>query len=129
MKGLSSPTTDKAKNKGGLIRALIVLGASATILLVSIVLWSTQANPYIKATLSIEGSADKGGRLFRVNCAGCHGVKAQGLLAPNLNEVTNHHKDSEIINQIVQGKTPPMPSFQIQPEDMADLLSYLHKIN
>jgi len=71
---------------------------------------------------------EKGERLFRVNCVGCHGISAQGLLGPDLHEVSFHLSEKEIINQIMQGRTPPMPSFQMEPQKMADLLAYLNSL-
>jgi len=38
-------------------------------------------------------------------------------------------RDPNLIHQIVSGETPPMPSFQMEPEAMADLLSHLHQLN
>ena len=41
------------------------------------------------------------------------------------------HEDTsaELVHQIISGDTPPMPSFQIEPQSMADLIAYLHKIS
>ena len=64
-----------------------------------------------------------------MNCAGCHGIEAQGLVGPNLHAVTERHRDTEIIKQVVKGKTPPMPSFEMDSQSMADMLSYLHSLN
>lgn len=64
-----------------------------------------------------------------MNCVGCHGISAQGLVGPDLNNVTNQLSDERIINQVIKGLTPPMPSFEMDPQSMADLLSYLHSLN
>ena len=88
-----------------------------------------QTNPYLKRTLSLEGFSEQGERLFRVNCVGCHGISGQGLLGPDLHEVSYHLSEKKIINQIMQGETPPMPSFQMEPQQMADLLAYLKSLN
>ena len=127
--GDSSSAASKTKNSSGLIRALIVFGATATILFVSWILWTSQSDPYVNATLHLTGNREAGDLLFRMNCAGCHGVSAQGLLAPNLQEIADHRNDKEIITQVVKGRTPPMPSYQMEPQAMADLLSYLHSIS
>jgi hypothetical protein len=37
-------------------------------------------------------------------------------------------RDPALIHQIVSGDTPPMPSFQMEPASMADLLSHLHNL-
>ena len=93
------------------------------------VLGASQADPYVKATLRLNGSSEKGEQLFRMNCAGCHGISAQGLVGPTLHKVSSHRNDVAIINQIVQGSTPPMPSFEMEPQAMADLLAHLHKLS
>ena len=64
-----------------------------------------------------------------MNCVGCHGITAQGLVGPDLNEATSRLSDGKIINQVVKGLTPPMPSFEIDTQSMADLLSYMHSLN
>ena len=113
----------------GLIRALIVLAATASIFLVLWFLGESQADPYIRATMGLEGSEETGKQLFRMNCAGCHGIDARGLVGPALQNASLHHSDSALINQIVSGKTPPMPSFEMEPQAMADLLAHLHSLN
>jgi len=37
--------------------------------------------------------------------------------------------DKKIINQVIRGLTPPMPSFEIEAQSMADLLAYMHSLN
>ena len=64
-----------------------------------------------------------------MNCVGCHGISAQGLVGPELNNVTEGLNDKKIINQVVKGLTPPMPSFEMDEQSMADLLAYLHSLN
>ncbi len=129
---MTSPTSSTEENPekgGGLIRALIVVAASTCILLVFSVLVISQRNPYINATVKLQGSEIKGNQLFRINCAGCHGIDGQGLVGPNLHGVSSRRKDSTLIKQIIGGKTPPMPSFQMDPQSMSDLISYLHTLN
>ncbi len=85
-------------------------------------------DPYIEKSLHLNGSTNKGSQLFRVNCAACHGIAAQGLVGPEISKVTKELNDKQIINQITKGLTPPMPSFEIEPQAMADLLTYLHSL-
>ena len=125
----SSTTAKKVKNSIGLIRVLVILAATTIIILVLWALKASQEDPYIQTTFSLEGSAERGSRLFRINCAGCHGIRAQGLVGPNLHEVSHRLNDKQIINQIVKGRTPPMPSFELEPQAMADLIEHLHSIN
>ncbi len=103
-----------------------------TISLISIFLWLLspyQSDPYIKETLKSKGSIDNGNRLFRMNCVGCHGISAQGLVGPDLHDVTSRLNDAKIINQVAKGLTPPMPSFDIESQSMADLLAYMHSLS
>ena len=83
----------------------------------------------METSLNLEGSINQGRKLFRINCAGCHGISAQGLVGPELNKVTSEINDQKIINQVIKGLTPPMPSFEMEPQAMADLLAYLHSLN
>ena len=97
-----------------------------------IVLWSVgsfKQDPFITETLSIQGEALSGSKLFKINCVGCHGISAQGFVGPDLHEVTQEMSDKKIVNQVIRGLTPPMPSFEIDPESMADLLAYMHSLN
>ena len=125
------PTSTAAEQQDsgrGLITALVVLAASACVVLLVWVINSAQQDPYVRASLEIQGDPDHGGQLFRINCAGCHGLAGQGLLAPQLIGITDRLRDPALIHQIVSGDTPPMPSFQTAPEAMADLLSPLHEL-
>tara|TARA_Y100001968_G_scaffold37481_1_gene28757 strand:+ start:131 stop:520 length:390 start_codon:yes stop_codon:yes gene_type:complete len=86
-------------------------------------------DPFITETLSIQGEALSGSKLFRINCVGCHGISAQGFVGPDLHEATQEMSDKKIINQVIRGLTPPMPSFEIEAQSMADLLAYMHSLN
>ena len=85
-------------------------------------------NKYIIETLELNGSAEKGDALFKINCVGCHGITARGLVGPDLHSITQRLNDKEIIKQVTGGLTPPMPSFEIDPENMSNLLKYLHSL-
>ncbi len=111
-----------------LVTALATLAAVACILLVVVVLPAARSDPYTRQTLELTGSATDGGRLFRLNCAGCHGLAAQGLVGPDLHGVERRKNDRQLIQQVVSGRTPPMPSFQPEPQAMADLLAFLHSL-
>lgn len=125
----SSTATGKTQKYSLLIGVVVALAASACIFLVLFSRGHFRADPYIKSTLNLDGSLNKGSRLFRINCAGCHGISAQGLLGPNLHQVSERLNDTQIIRQVIEGRTPPMPSFKMEPQTMADLLKYLHSIN
>ena len=109
----------------------IFLLSTATVAFI-ILLWtigSFKQDPFITETLSIQGESLSGSKLFKINCVGCHGISAQGLVGPDLHEATQEMSDKKIINQVIRGLTPPMPSFEIEPQSMADLLEYMHSLN
>ena len=83
---------------------------------------------YILKTLELTGSVNEGGTLFKMNCVGCHGITARGLVGPDLHSITQRLNDKQIIRQIIEGLTPPMPSFEIDPQNMSNLLTYLHSL-
>ena len=85
-------------------------------------------NKYIIETLELNGSAKEGDALFKINCVGCHGITARGLVGPDLHAITKRLNDKEIIKQVTGGLTPPMPSFEIDPVNMSNLLKYLHSL-
>jgi mono/diheme cytochrome c family protein len=101
----------------------------ATIACITLVLWTmggSRSDPYSRQTLALQGSAERGGQLFLLNCAGCHGIAAQGIVGPDLHGVNKRKSQRQLIQQVVSGRTPPMPSFQPEPQAMADLLSFLN---
>jgi len=85
-------------------------------------------NDYIIKTLELNGSSEDGDALFKINCVGCHGITARGLVGPDLHSITQRLNDKEIIKQVTGGLTPPMPSFEIDPINMSNLLKYLHSL-
>ncbi len=85
----------------------------------------TKLDPYTETVLSLQGRASHGASLFALNCAACHGEEADGRVGPSLRGVSNRRSDRFIIHQVTSGKTPPMPQFQPDPQEMADLISYL----
>jgi mono/diheme cytochrome c family protein len=125
----SSTAAEQPERSRGLITALVVLAAAACVVLVLWVLGNARQDPYIRASLDLQGSTEHGGQLFRINCAGCHGLAGQGLVGPKLVGITDQRKDPALVHQIISGETPPMPSFQIEPQSMADLIAYLHDMS
>ena len=122
-----SPVPSSVQRRS-LIAALVVAAAIACIALVLLVLPATSTDPYTRQTLDLQGSIENGGKLFLINCAGCHGIAGQGLVGPNLHGVTSRKNQRQLIQQVVSGKTPPMPRFQPEPQAMADLLAYLNSL-
>jgi mono/diheme cytochrome c family protein len=124
-----SPTGQEPP-KGRRLLTLLALMAGVAVLVFSLVvlLPGLHSDPYTRATLQLAGDTGNGGRLFRLNCAGCHGLAAQGLVGPNLHGVIQRKNDRQLIQQVVSGRTPPMPRFQPDPQTMADLLAFLHSL-
>lgn len=83
------------------------------------------SDPYVKNVLSLMGNPVQGKAIFQINCAGCHGLEADGLVGPSLQAVPKRKSRYGLIHQVISGETPPMPKFQPSAQEMADLLSYL----
>jgi mono/diheme cytochrome c family protein len=115
-----------APPRRGLVAALVLAAAAACIVLVALLLPAARTDPYTRKTLELSGSTQRGGQLFLLNCAGCHGIAAQGLVGPNLHGVATRKNQRQLIQQVVSGRTPPMPRFQPEPQAMADLLAFLN---
>ena len=129
---MNTPSSKALINKDQKISSWRIFLLSTAIVAFIILLWtigSFKQDPFITETLSIQGEALSGSKLFKINCVGCHGISAQGFVGPDLHEATQEMSDKKIINQVIRGLTPPMPSFEIEPQSMADLLAYMHSLN
>lgn len=83
------------------------------------------SDPYVQEVLSAPSDPERGKAIFQINCAGCHGAKADGNVGPSLHNISERKSELNLINQVTSGNTPPMPKFQPEPQDMSDLLGYL----
>ena len=129
---MNTPSSKALINPNQKVSFLRVFFLSITTIASLIFLWTIgnfKQDPFITETLSIQGEALSGSKLFKINCVGCHGISAQGFVGPDLHEATKELSDKKIINQVIRGLTPPMPSFEIEPQSMADLLAYMHSLN
>ena len=129
---MNIPSSKALIKEGKKISSWRILLISTLIFSLLILFWKIgdlKPDPFITETLSIQGEALSGSKLFKINCVGCHGISAQGFVGPDLHEKTKEMSDKKIINQVIRGLTPPMPSFEIEPQSMADLLAYLHSLN
>jgi mono/diheme cytochrome c family protein len=86
------------------------------------------SDPYVQSVLSLEGSATQGRFIFQMNCSSCHGPYGDGQVGPSLRHVSTRKSRVGLIQQVISGKTPPMPQFQPTPQEMADLLKYLESL-
>ena len=124
----SSPTAAVRDFKRELLKIVfIVFGVSLICISIFFVKYH-ENNKYIIETLELNGSVEEGDALFKINCVGCHGITARGLVGPDLHSITQRLNDKEIIKQVTGGLTPPMPSFEIDPANMSNLLKYLHSL-
>jgi len=111
--------------KAALVAVALVV---AVVLSVVAVRYSQASDPYIHEVLALRGDSDRGEAIFKMNCAVCHGLEATGEVGPRLLGVSDHKTKVGLIKQVISGQTPPMPQFQPEPRDMADLLDYLEKL-
>ncbi len=125
----SSKALINQNQKISFFRIILLSIATIAFLILLWIIGNFKQDPFITETLSLEGEALSGSKLFKINCVGCHGISAQGFVGPDLHEATQELSDKKIINQVIRGLTPPMPSFEIEPQSMADLLAYLHSLN
>ncbi|MEA5452882.1 cytochrome c [Leptolyngbya sp. CCNP1308] len=111
--------------KAALIAVALVM---AVVLSVVAVRYSQASDPYIHQVLFLKGNGSRGEAIFKMNCAVCHGLEATGEVGPKLVGVSDHRTRVGLIKQVISGETPPMPQFQPEPQDMADLLIYLEQL-
>ena len=107
--------------------AIAIIVTAVLGVMCSLLLWHPN-DAYTQAVLNLEGTPTKGRSIFVMNCVACHGQWADGKVGPNLHGVSDRLSNSRIVHQVVSGDTPPMPQFQPQPQEMADLLSYLRQL-
>lgn len=88
----------------------------------------TPNDPYVQSVLRLTGDAGRGHDIFQLNCATCHGLEAAGEVGPDLHDVSERKSRPALITQVISGQTPPMPQFQPNQRDMADLLAFLETL-
>ena len=109
--------------------SLMALAVLLVIVLVVVGVHLAQvSDPYMKSVLALTGNPTQGEAIFQMNCAGCHGLQAHGKVGPSLEAISKRKSRVKLIHQVISGDTPPMPQFQPNSQEMADLLSYLEKL-
>ncbi|MFN3926369.1 MAG: c-type cytochrome [Pseudanabaenaceae cyanobacterium] len=119
-----SPATETPRSVWA---SLVLLGLA----IVAVLVWGLvqpHIDSYTQAVLARQGNPVRGRSIFVMNCVACHGQWADGMVGPSLKDLSSRKSDIQVIQQVVSGKTPPMPQFQPDPQDMADLLSYLKQL-
>jgi mono/diheme cytochrome c family protein len=119
-----------AKPESSLQRVvLIALAVLSSILLVILGVYTFRvSDPYVQSVLAAKGDPVQGHAIFQMNCSGCHGLQADGKVGPSLWGISDRKSRVGLIEQVISGKTPPMPQFQPSAQEMADLLSYLEEL-
>lgn len=119
----------RSRSENSLRSIIAVFAAIAVLLLAGFGLYQLRAiDPYVQDVLSRSGDTVRGHAIFQINCADCHGLEANGRVGPSLRGISDHKSRAGLIEQVISGKTPPMPQFQPSPQEMADLLSYLESL-
>ena len=124
----SSSSAAEKDYKRELLKIFLIIFAVLLVFFSIFFLYHHDNNKYIIETLELKGSVEEGDALFKINCVGCHGITARGLVGPDLHSITQRLNDKQIIKQVTGGLTPPMPSFEIDPGNMSNLLKYLHSL-
>ena len=124
----SSSSAAEKSFKREFLRYIFIFSLVSLMFFLMFFLNHDENNKYILETLDLKGSVKEGDALFKINCVGCHGITARGLVGPDLHAITQRLNDKEIIKQVTGGLTPPMPSFEIDPINMSNLLKYLHSL-
>ena len=125
-------TEFQAGQRNGSLARRVVITMVSLVLGLGIALWgvhSLQASdPYVQGVLQLTGDVERGHEIFQLNCATCHGLEAAGEVGPDLHAVSERKSRVALIHQVTSGQTPPMPQFQPNKKDMADLLSFLETL-
>ena len=126
---LTEPTTASQDNR---LVVQFALAATTILLCVVLIIWGIHrvqvSDPYVHDVLASNGSLERGQQLFWQNCATCHGINGKGEVGPDLQGVSERKSQVALIKQVISGKTPPMPQFQPNTQDMADLLIFLESL-
>lgn len=88
------------------------------------------------ADLPRSGSAAMGGSLAQRLCAGCHAIGRDGdspmKSAPPFRTMGVLYPVSDLQEAFAEGLVtahPAMPAFEMQPQDIADLVAYLESVS
>ncbi len=121
-----------ADSQGNRLLVQLLMAAAIIFLCVVLIIWGIHklqvSDPYVHDVLASTGNLERGHQLFLQNCATCHGLQGTGEVGPDLQNVSERKSQVALIKQVISGKTPPMPQFQPNTQDMADLLIFLDSL-
>ena len=84
----SSSTAAEREFKREFLKIFFVLFGVLLICLAIFFVNHHENNKYIIETLELNGSAEEGDALFKINCVGCNGITARGLVAVSYTHLT-----------------------------------------
>ncbi|MEM9264198.1 MAG: cytochrome c [Cyanobacteria bacterium P01_F01_bin.13] len=131
---IDSPALNQSAldKQGKRLLVQFILAAATIFFCVVLIVWGIHrvqvSDPYVHDVLASTGNLERGQQLFWQNCATCHGLKGTGEVGPDLQHVSERKSQVALIKQVISGKTPPMPQFQPNTQDMADLLIFLETL-
>lgn len=127
-----STTESALDNQDNRLIFQVVLAVTTIVLCIVLVVWGIHkvevSDPYVHDVLTATGNLERGQQLFWQNCSTCHGIQGMGEVGPDLQRVSERKSQVALIKQVISGKTPPMPQFQPNTQDMADLLVFLETL-
>ena len=92
--------------------------------------------PAAFAALPRSGSAAVGGSLAQRLCAGCHAIGRDGespmKVAPPFRTMGGIYPVSDLQEAFAEGLVtahPAMPAFELEPQEIADLIAYLESVS
>jgi cytochrome c len=87
------------------------------------------------AAVAAEPSVDRGRHALETRCARCHAIGLEGESshpeAPPFREVMGRYPPEELEEALAEGITsghPDMPEFILSPDEIADVVRYLHTL-
>lgn len=97
---------------------------------------ATDAPPQPYDSLAPQASAERGGRIAREQCGGCHAVGPAGdsamAAAPRFRDMGVAYPVSDLQEAMAEGLVtahPAMPAFTFEPDQIADLIAYMESVS
>lgn len=113
------------------------IGAAATaLLLATLGGCATDAPPRPADPLVATASVERGGRIAREQCGGCHAVGPADVgamaAAPRFRDMGVAYPISDLQEAMAEGLVtahPAMPAFTFEPDQIADLIAYMESVS
>jgi mono/diheme cytochrome c family protein/rhodanese-related sulfurtransferase len=94
--------------------------------------WQVE-EPVDLSMVRVEGNPERGSKVFATRCAGCHGKRGEGAMAPSLNNPVFHETASDgfIRHAVARGRrNTPMPAFEgdLSPQQIDDVVAFVRTL-